>query len=85
MDPSGRLVIPQAVRERYDLVDGAYSLELIETEEGIVLRPKLEEVAAEAHPSGWIVFRSGEAEAIDPAQAVAEERERRTRRGRADG
>lgn len=85
MDLSGRLVIPQAVRERYDLADGAYSLELIESEEGIVLRPKLEEVPAEVHPSGWVVFRSGEAEVIDPAQAISEERERRSRRVRGDG
>lgn len=85
MDRSGRLVIPQAVRERYDLADGAYRLELIESEEGIVLRPKPEEVPAEVHPSGWVVFRSGEAGAIDPAQAVSEERERRSRRVRGDG
>jgi bifunctional DNA-binding transcriptional regulator/antitoxin component of YhaV-PrlF toxin-antitoxin module len=85
MDPSGRLVIPQAVRERYDLADGAYSLELVESEEGIVLRPKPEEVPADVHPSGWIVFRSGEAETIDPAQALSEERERRSRRVRGDG
>jgi bifunctional DNA-binding transcriptional regulator/antitoxin component of YhaV-PrlF toxin-antitoxin module len=85
MDPSGRLVIPQAVRERYDLADGAYSLELIESEDGIVLRPKPEEVPAEAHPSGWIVFRSGDAETIAPARIVTEERERRSRRVRGDG
>ena len=85
MDQSGRLVIPQAVRERYDLDGGGCSLELIESEEGIVLRPKPEEVPAEVHPSGWIVFRSGDAGVIDPAQAVSEERERRSRRVRGDG
>ena len=79
MDRSGRVVIPQAVRERLDLADGAYSLDLIESEDGILLRPKLEEIPAERHPTGWIVFDAPERGEADPVQAVEAERDRRLR------
>ena len=85
MDPSGRVVIPRAIRERYGLLEGSYRLEIRESAEGIVLRPELEEIPVERHPSGWIVFRSGEEEAGDPVRTVGEERERRHGRIRGDG
>lgn len=84
MDRYGRVVIPQAVRERYGLVEGSYRLEIRESAEGIVLRPKPEEIPAERHPSGWIVFQSGEEESIDPVESVEEQRERRHRQVRGD-
>lgn len=80
MDRAGRVVIPLVIREKYGLVDGSHRLEVSETVEGIVLRPTPEEIPAERHASGWVVFRSGDRETIDPSKAVAEERERRHRR-----
>ena len=79
MDRSGRVVIPQAVRERYGLLEGGVRLEIRESAEGIVLRPLPEEVPAERHASGWVVFRSSEGEAIDAVQEIGEDRERRNR------
>jgi AbrB family looped-hinge helix DNA binding protein len=84
MDPSGRVVIPLSVRERYGLEGGAFRLEIRESAEGIVLRPKPEEIPAERHPSGWIVFRSSEEETADPVEAVEVQRERRHRQVRRD-
>lgn len=85
MDASGRVVIPQAIRERYGLVEGSYRLEIRESPEGIVLRPKPEEIPAERHSSGWVVFRSGEEETVDPVRSIDEERERRHEQVRGDG
>jgi len=85
MDRYGRIVIPQAVRERYGLLDDSYRLEIRESTEGIVLRPTTEEIPAERHASGWVVFRSGEEEVVDPARSIEEERERRHRQARGDG
>ncbi|MEQ1858247.1 MAG: AbrB/MazE/SpoVT family DNA-binding domain-containing protein [Longimicrobiales bacterium] len=85
MDRSGRVVIPQSVRERYGLVNDSYRLEVRETAEGIVLRPSPEEIPAERHPTGWVVFRSGGEAVVDPVRAVEEERERRHRRVRDEG
>lgn len=85
MDPSGRVVIPRMVRERYGLLDGSYRLELSESVEGIVLRPVPEEIPAERHESGWVVFQSGDEETVDPVEAVEEERERRHGRVRGHG
>jgi len=79
MDRSGRVVIPLAVRERYDLADGACRLDLVESDDGIVLRPKAEEIPAERHATGWVVFHSPGKDETDPAQAVEKERERRSR------
>jgi bifunctional DNA-binding transcriptional regulator/antitoxin component of YhaV-PrlF toxin-antitoxin module len=85
MDRYGRVVIPLAVRERYGLLDDGYQLEIQESAEGIMLRPKPEDIPAERHASGWVVFRSGEEETIDPVQTIEEERERRDRQVRGDG
>lgn len=85
MDDSGRVVLPQAIRERYGLVEGSYRLEIRESPEGIVLRPKPEEIPAERHSSGWVVFRSAGGETIDPVRSVDEERERRHEQVRGDG
>lgn len=85
MDGSGRVVIPQAIRERYGLVEGSYRLEIRESPEGIVLRPKPEEIPAERHSSGWVVFRSGGEETVDPVRSIDEERERRHEQVRGDG
>lgn len=80
MDRAGRVVIPRVIREKYGLVDGGFRLEVLESVEGILLRPSLQEIPAERHSSGWVVFRSGDLESVDPSRAVAEERERRQRR-----
>ena len=80
MDASGRVVIPRGIREKYGLVEGSHRLEVSESVEGIVLRPSPEEIRAERHTSGWVIFRSGDQETIDPGRAVEEERERRHRR-----
>ena len=84
MDRSGRVVIPQAIRERYGLEGGAFRLEIRESAEGIVLRPMPEAIPAERHSSGWIVFRSADEETDDPVRAVDEERDRRHRQIRQD-
>jgi AbrB family looped-hinge helix DNA binding protein len=84
MDRSGRIVIPQDVRDRYGLLGGAARLEVRESAEGIILRPLPEEIPAVRDPSGWIVFRSSEEEESDPVHAVEEERERRHRQLRGD-
>lgn len=85
MDGAGRIVIPQGIRERYGLGKGSHRLEIFESPEGIVLRPAAEEIPAERHPSGWVVFRSGVEQRIDPSRAVEEERERRHRQVRGNG
>jgi AbrB family looped-hinge helix DNA binding protein len=79
MDEAGRVVIPRAIRQRFGLAEGSHELEVVESAEGIVLRPRLEEVPAERHASGWIVFRSGDQESTDPTAAIDRERERRHR------
>lgn len=84
MDRSGRVVIPQDVRDRYGLLEGAAKLEVRESAEGIILRPLPEEIPADRHASGWIVFRSSQEEDSDPVHAVEEERERRHRELRGD-
>jgi AbrB family looped-hinge helix DNA binding protein len=83
MDRFGRIVIPHAVRERYGMGSGSHQFEIIESAEGIVLRPSVTEIPAERHPSGWVVFQSGGD--VDPVRAVDEERERRLRGVRGDG
>ena len=79
MDEAGKVVIPRAIRQRYGLGEGSHELEVLESAEGIVLRPSLEEVPAERHASGWVVFRSGGPESTDPTAAIDPERERRHR------
>lgn len=80
MDRAGRVVIPRALREKYGLVEGSHRLEILETMEGIVLRPSLQPIPAERHASGWVVFGSSDPESTDPTEAVDAERERRHRR-----
>ncbi len=77
IDKAGRVVIPHAVRKRYGLLEGGARLEVRESAEGIVLKPLPEEVPAERHSSGWVVFHTGKDESVDPSAAVDEERERR--------
>ena len=84
MDRSGRVVVPRVMREKYGLVDGGHRLEIFESPDGIVLRPRPEEIPAERHASGWVVFRSGEEQTVDLGQAVEEEREHRHRQVRGD-
>ncbi len=84
MDRSGRVVLPLAMREKYGLVDGGHRLEIFESPDGIVLRPRPEEIPVERHASGWVVFRSGEEQTVDLDQAVEEEREHRHRQVRGD-
>lgn len=79
MDSAGRLVVPKAVRERYGLVGAPHELELVETAEGIMLRPRAETIPAVRHPSGWVVFQSGDEETVDPVALVEADRERRHR------
>lgn len=82
MDRAGRLVLPKAVRERYGLGGAPHELELVDTAEGILLRPKAEFVPVQRTKSGWLVFESplgsGE-EPIDPVAAVERMREERIR------
>jgi bifunctional DNA-binding transcriptional regulator/antitoxin component of YhaV-PrlF toxin-antitoxin module len=84
MDHAGRVVIPLAVRTRYGLGKGGHELEIIESPDGIVLRPRVEEVPAGRHASGWIVFESPGESDIDPDEVVAEEREARDRQIRGE-
>lgn len=80
MDSAGRLVVPKAVRERYGLVGAPHELELSDTEEGIVLRPKSEIVPLVRDASGWLVFHSkGEEDSVDPVAAIEQMRAARSR------
>lgn len=79
MDAAGRVVVPKAIRERYGLVGRSHEMEITDTPEGIVLRPKGDMVPAIRDTSGWVVFQSGEEETVDPVAAVDAERCRRER------
>jgi AbrB family looped-hinge helix DNA binding protein len=84
MDKSGRVVLPRAVRERFGLTGGAHEMEVIETPDGIVLRPVGDYVPMTRDPSGWVVFHSNvtseeERQALDPVAQVAAMREQRNR------
>jgi AbrB family looped-hinge helix DNA binding protein len=79
MDASGRLVVPKALRERFGLLGGV-ELEVSDTPEGIILRPKGNTVPVVRRPSGWVVFASGPEEAVDPVAEIERERERRHQR-----
>ncbi len=79
MDAAGRVVLPKAVRERYGLADGPHQLEVSDTADGIVLRPKGEPVPLVRTASGWLVFQSGVDESIDPVAAIDEMRAQRSR------
>jgi bifunctional DNA-binding transcriptional regulator/antitoxin component of YhaV-PrlF toxin-antitoxin module len=85
MDQSGRIVIPRFVRNRYGMGTGSHQLEIVESPDGIVLRPQLEEIGADRHPSGWLVFRPlGESEG-DPVEEIDRVRENRSREVRGQG
>ena len=85
MDRFGRVVIPQGIRERCGLLGDSCCLEISETAEGILLRPRPEDIPAERHSTGWVVFRSSEGETIDPIRSVEEEREGRHQQVREGG
>jgi AbrB family looped-hinge helix DNA binding protein len=83
MDKAGRVVLPRVIRERLGLI-GPAQLELVDSPDGVVLRPVGADVPYTRDASGWVVFHSdgpeSAAESIDPVAAVDAERERRTRR-----
>lgn len=76
------MVIPRSIRARYGLDEGSHRLEVRESSEGILLRPQAEDIPAERHASGWVVFNSGDEASVDPVEAVEKERERRHRQVR---
>jgi bifunctional DNA-binding transcriptional regulator/antitoxin component of YhaV-PrlF toxin-antitoxin module len=80
MDRAGRVVVPRATRERFGLMGAAHRLEIVEASDGIVLRPTGVDVAVTRDASGWIVFHSDEAGAVDlldPVTLVDAERSSR--------
>ena len=81
MDSAGRLVLPKRIRERYGLADGRHEIDVLDTPDGILLRPRAEFVKVERTAGGWMVFQSAETdgESIDPVAAIQSERERRHR------
>jgi AbrB family looped-hinge helix DNA binding protein len=82
MDAAGRLVLPKAVREQYGIANGAHQLEVSDTSDGIVLRPKGETAALVREAGGWMVFQADEeasADSIDPVAVVDEARSARSR------
>ncbi len=83
MDRSGRVVLPRAVRDRFGISGASHEMEIVETPDGIVLRPVGHEVPATRAPSGWVVFHSETSddarESVDPVAVVDAERDRRTR------
>ena len=81
MDAAGRLVLPKTLRERYGLADGRHDVEVVDTPEGILLRPRPEFIDAVRTPDGWVVFPSDESNAdkVDSVAAIQDERERRHR------
>ena len=82
MDKAGRVVLPRVIRERLGLT-GAAQLELVDSPDGVVLRPVGTEVPFSRDASGWVVFHSESAEteqeSMDPVAAIDAERGRRTR------
>lgn len=82
MDAAGRLVLPKAVREQYGIANGAHQLEVSDTSDGIVLRPKGATAALVREAGGWMVFQADEeasADSIDPVAVVDEARSARSR------
>lgn len=81
MDSAGRLVLPKIIRERYGLADGRHEMELVDTPDGILLRPRAEFIKAERTAGGWVVFQAAEPdrESVDPVAAIESERDRRHR------
>ena len=83
MDKSGRVVLPRVIRERLGL-SGPAQLELVDSPDGVVLRPVGAEVPFTSDPSGWIVFHSDSEtdtpkESVDSVAVIDAERIRRTR------
>lgn len=82
MDKAGRLVLPKVLRERYGLGVGAHELELVDTTDGILMRPKAEFLNLKRTSSGWMVFEAPTQAGAKPGDSVAEielDRERRRR------
>lgn len=81
MDSAGRLVLPKAVRERYGLAGAPQELELTDTSDGIVLRPKASYVPVTRDASGWVIFHSDPADGgeTDPVALIEQTREERDR------
>lgn len=84
MDRTGRVVLPRVIRERLGLT-GAAQLEVVDSPDGVLLRPVGADVPFTRDTSGWVVFHSDgpeiAQESIDPVAAVAAERDRRARSG----
>jgi AbrB family looped-hinge helix DNA binding protein len=81
MDRAGRVVLPKAVRERFGLAGVAHELEVVESPDGILLRPVGADVPVTRDASGWVVFHSetdGGAP-LDPVALIDEERTHRIR------
>ncbi len=79
MDAAGRIVLPLTIRERYGLAYGSHRLEVVDSPDGILLRPETIDVDIERDASGWVVFKSGDEETVDPNEAVQAQRRRRNR------
>ena len=75
IDGAGRLVLPKALRERFNLRSGA-KLELITREEFIELRPLNQEPAL-VKTAGWWVHQGVPDSAEDLVDAVARMRDDR--------
>lgn len=86
MDKAGRLVVPKVLRERYGLGGAAHELELVDTPDGILMRPKAEFLNTKRTSSGWMVFEAPTQPGAKPIDSVAEiELDRDLRRRRVAG
>ncbi len=82
MDKAGRLVLPRVLRERYGLGGASHEMELVDTPDGILMRPKAEFLNLKRTSSGWTVFEAPTQPGAEPIDSVVEielDRERRRR------
>ncbi len=77
IDRAGRIIVPKALRERYNLREGT-PVELEPGADGIHLKAA-QEHASLVRKSGVLVHHGSETSSIDVADSVNREREKRAR------
>ena len=78
MDKAGRVMLPKPVRDRLGLHAGS-DLEILETPEGVVLRPAGQNPSMVKEQGLW-VYTGEVPPGFDVVEAVREEREERIRK-----
>jgi AbrB family looped-hinge helix DNA binding protein len=78
MDKAGRVILPKPVRDRLGLHAGS-DLEILETPEGVVLRPAGRKPSVVKKQGLW-VYTGEVPPGFDVVEAIREEREERIRK-----